>query len=711
MKQVITLSFVMAWAAVSILWAQTPMVSPTAGPMDMDSKVTALRHEQGPELTTMTHTPRRPRVFTGSLEPFFHGVASGDPLQDGVIIWTRITPSNIADYIQTGDSIMVIWRMGYDVNFRRQIRQDTVYTDASKDFTVKVDVRGLEADRTYYYEFEALNKRSLRGRTKTAPKRKNRDHVRFAVVSCSNYEAGYFNAYARIGEYNDLDAVIHLGDYIYEYPANVYGDTNLVDRRHDTVETVMLNEYRARYSQYRLDPNLRRCHQQHPFINVWDDHESANDAYKDGAENHDPVTEGTWEARKRAARQAFFEWIPIRPNADSSIYRALKFGTAVDLFMVDTRIEERDEQILDVTNPALYAPTRTMLGTTQRDWLFNNLSNSTALWKIVGNQVIFAQFNIGWFAALDPTFSPAALESIFLDIWDGYPAERLAIINYIEQNNLDDVIILTGDFHSAFAFDVADTVVNDLAGYTPVSNYDPATGAGAVAIEFATPSVTSANFDENLDPATSAFVEGAINNGIPGLLNNPNPHMKYADLDRHGYYLLDVDGCRAQCDFYFVDRIDTPTTVQNFGAGLKANCGDNHLTVASGPVISRKRQKVSAPMAPRKIDGSNPYVNNAVSPNPGTGPVGGLSTNAVVLSLFPNPSTDQLNAQYALENPAAVTFSIVDMQGREVARAVRGQQNEGVYALQLDVSSIPAGMYVLRLQADEEIVNQRVVIE
>lgn len=707
MKQVIT---IIAWAIIAMpgLMAQGIMKSPTAGPpsqvADLPTRVIPLTHSaETAEIAPVASDASTSKPFEGSLAPFYHGVASGDPLNDRVIIWTRVTPDNMAQYTQSGDSIKVIWRMATDKRMQRNLIEGETYTNASKDFTVKVDVTGLGPNRTYYYEFEALGARSLRGRTKTMPKRRSKDHVRLGVVSCSNYEAGYFNAYGRLAEQNDLDAVIHLGDYIYEYAANVYGDLSLTERRHEDFETVMLGQYRARYSQYRLDPDLRRAHQQHPFINVWDDHEIANDSYVEGAENHDSATQGDWEVRKAMAKKAYFEWIPIRQNPDGTIYRKIPMGPVGDLIMVDTRIEGRDEQIFDVTNPLLYAPDRTMLGETQRNWLFDNLSSSTGIWKVIGNQVIFSQFNIGWFSFFDPTADPLALESIFLDIWDGYPAERLAIINYIEQQNIEDVVILTGDFHSSFAFDVADTVVNELAGYTPVPNYNPETGEGAVAVEFATPSISSANFDENIGQATSDLAELVINNGFAQggvqLLNNPNPHMKFADLDRHGFYILDLNGCTAQGDYYFVDKLNEPSTGLDYAGGLKTNCGENHLVFAAGPA-EKKRDKVAAPIKPRDINEPS-----------GKRLVAEAAPEAAVLNIFPNPAAHKLNAQYALENEAQVSISLVDLQGREIAKADRGVQPAGLYVLQLDVTSIPAGIYLLKMDAGKTVINQRVIIE
>jgi alkaline phosphatase D len=617
-------------------------------------------------------------------------VASGDPLSDRVILWTRVTPNT-----QNDTTLMVTWAVATDTGMTNVVQSGTVTTDASRDYTVKVDADGLSSNSTYYYEFDALGNKSLRGRTRTAPTAAEADQLRFVVVSCSNYEAGYFSAYAGIAERNDLDAVLHLGDYIYEYPANVYGDTTLVERRHDSTEASNLDSYRARYSLYRLDHDLRSAHQQHPFINIWDDHETANDAWSGGAENHTDSTEGDWQTRRMMARQAYFEWIPIRDTPDGNIYRNLDYGDLVDVIMLDTRLAGRDSQILDVTNPALYAPTRTLLGDTQRQWFFDQLGTSTAKWKVVGNQVIFAQFNVGWAAV--PPQTPADVENIFLDIWDGYPAERLQIINYIRDQSINNVVFVTGDFHCSFGFDVADTVTNDAALYAPVDNYDPATGAGSVAIEFATPSISAANFDENVGAAQAAGLEFQINNPFPAPAppNVPNPHMKHVDLDRHGYVLLDLTSDRAQANWYYVDQLDLPNSPENFGAAYYSRDGENHLTAANAASPDKPNQEVPAPGQPRDL---------------GTGVVAPAAALAV-MGIYPNPAEASFVVQYALSQPGQVRMQLLNAQGQTVTPLLDANQRPGVYHLRVDVSNLPAGVYVLKGSQDGQLFARRVVVK
>src|SRR6185436_15167400 len=240
-------------------------------------------------------------------EPFAHGVASGDPLPDAVILWTRVTPRG-----PDTSRISVEWRLARDVELTDIVAAGSVDTDAEADFTVKLDVGSLEQATTYYYDFQALGVRSRVGRTRTLP-RGEAQRARIAVVCCANYPAGFFNAYRLVAERADLDLVLHLGDYLYEYGNGTFGDGAAIDRvPSPDREIVSLEEYRQRHAQYKRDPDLQEAHRQHPFVAIWDDHEVANNAYRDGAANHQPDSEGDWASRKAAAMRAYFEWMPIR---------------------------------------------------------------------------------------------------------------------------------------------------------------------------------------------------------------------------------------------------------------------------------------------------------------------------------------------------------------------------------------------------------------
>ena len=429
------------------------------------------------------------------LRPFYHGVASGDPLADRVIILTRLTP----DSGWTG-SADVLWRVATDTGMTNVIQNGTFTTDQNVDYTVKIDVSGLSPNTFYYYEFTHNGYNSIRGRTKTAPVGPV-DSLRFAVVSCANYEAGYFNAYKVIKDRNDVDAIIHLGDYIYEYEHDGYAFNATANRIWDPAnEIIVLNDYRTRYSTYHLDQDLMRLHQQFPFFNIWDDHEYANDAYIGGAENHTEGTEGAWVDRKAYAQQAYFEWIPIRPQGvgnDSIIYRVIPYGDLVDFIMLDTRIHGRDEQVA-ASSPDVNDTNRTILGADQFAWLKQQLSGSSKQWKVLGQQVMIAPLE-------------AFGQPVNADQWDGYASDRSKLMNYILDSNVTDVVAITGDIHTSWA--------NDM----PTATYQ-SDGTGSAFVEFVTTSVTS--------PGLSMSVPVS-------LIQAMNPHIKYTELTHKGFTILE----------------------------------------------------------------------------------------------------------------------------------------------------------------------------
>lgn len=294
-------------------------------------------------------------------------MASGDPLHDRVIPWTRATPKQWTDEVQGR------WYVATDARMKRVCCSGRFATDITRDFTVKIDVHGLDPGRTYYYQFETRGSSSPIGRTRTLRSAKA-GALRLAFVSCANFPYGYFNAYARIAERNDLDFVVHLGDYIYEYALGEYGDPALAGLRDvkPVNEIVSLLDYRMRHALYKTDADLQEVHRQHPFICVWDDHEAANDAYRNGAENHNPEQgEGSWQVRRRHAVRAYNEYMPIRSRSafDDQVYRHFQIGDLADLIMLDTRLHGRDKQAafktgtadLPVTDPIISDPQRTLL--------------------------------------------------------------------------------------------------------------------------------------------------------------------------------------------------------------------------------------------------------------------------------------------------------------------------------------------------------------
>jgi alkaline phosphatase D len=490
-----------------------------------------------------------------ALAPFYHGVASGDPTANSVIIWTRVTTSN--------STASVTWRVATDTAMMNIVKTGSVLTDAAKDFSVKADVTGLLSDKFYYYEFEYNNKMSLRGRTKTAPLSATAN-VRFAVVSCSNYAQGYFNAYKAIKDRNDVDAVIHLGDYIYEYGDGQFGGLfNL----QPATETLVLSDYRTRYNYYRLDSNLMRLHQQYPFFNVWDDHESADGSYTNGAANHTEGVEGTWVNRKAASIKAYHEWLPTRDmgTAGDIIYRSVRYGSLSELFFLDTRLKERDKQY-NVNLPAyLQNQQRKLIGATQLNWFTTSVTNSASQWKIIAQQVMMA---------------PVRLLSvpINMDQWDGYAGERNRLYNVIRGKS--NVVVLTGDIHSSWANELPDNY------YTPGNFFLPCRNSAGV--EFVVTSVTS---------RSKEYLNGIAQPAI----YTANAHIKYAELASRGYGIIDLRADKAQHEWYFVSTVTSPTFTTAFAKAYYVNNNTkclNQTTVAT--VAAPSKKGLQAPRLPRR---------------------------------------------------------------------------------------------------------------
>lgn len=522
---------------------------------------------------------------------FLHGVASGDPTADAIILWTRLS----AD----ATTVPVQWQLAEDKYFTRVIRSGDTTTSALSDYTVKIDVRDLNAGTEYYYRFRAGTVTSATGRTKTLPAA-GVSAVKLAVFSCSNYPAGYFHVYAKAAEITELDAVIHLGDYIYEYGENGYASENAAALNRQslpTTEILSLADYRARYAQYRSDVALQRLHATAPFIAVWDDHEISNDTWRDGAENHQP-DEGDFTARKLAALKAYFEWMPIRPvaaNDELTIYRQFEFGDLVNLLMLDTRVIGRDQQLsyASYTDPVsgqldsarfsadLSQANRTLLGSDQLQWLLDKLQQSDARWQLLGQQVLMGrmllpaaiatqQLSISDFAELaglaqlaaraqagDPTLTADQLAYLQanqarltpeviallqlppipynLDAWDGYPAERERILSAVSSAG-KKLLVLAGDTHNAWANHL------DLADGTPVG------------VELATSSVTSPGLEQYIgiaDRVAAAATEAGLVQLVPGL--------QYSNVYDRGFMLLNITRDTMRCDWIYIDSILSDT--------------------------------------------------------------------------------------------------------------------------------------------------------
>ena len=342
---------------------------------------------------------------------FEHGVASGDPTESSVILWTRVSRTNFRD-IHDDEQLSgiadanVSWRVATDESFTNVVNSGSTTVGSETDFTLKVDAQNLQSNTKYFYQFTVGPNSSVIGKTKTLPSG-TVDRVKLAVVSCSNYASGYFNVYKEIAQMGDLDAVIHLGDYIYEYADSGYGSLRKLEPTH---ELINLADYRMRHALHKKDSNSQQMHASLPMIAVWDDHEVANDTWISGAENHDATTEGNFAARKASAIKAYFEWMPIRPvtpGVDGRVYRQFKFGDLVNLLMLDTRQAGRDQQLsyasfltadgsfdAEKFQTELASTTRTMLGAEQKTWLKESLSSSIETWQVLGSQVLMMKNNL-----------------------------------------------------------------------------------------------------------------------------------------------------------------------------------------------------------------------------------------------------------------------------------------------------------------------------
>jgi alkaline phosphatase D len=494
-------------------------------------------------------TPRRGNAFD-------HGVASGDPLPDRVIIWSRVTPKNWER------GLAVKWRVARDPQMRQVVARGRVETSILRDFAVKVDVLGLQPAQTYYYQFSTHGARSVVGRTRTLPL--DAQAARLAMVSCANLPAGLFNVYALVARRTDLDAVLHLGDYLYEYRNGTFGDGAALGRVPvPDREILSLIDYRQRHAQYKLDADLQAAHRQHPFICVWDDHEFANNTWKDGADNHDS-TEGDWSTRKQAAMRAYFEWMPIReesPPSDVRIYRQFRFGTLADLLMLDTRLHGRDQQSparsggpdvgYPADDPVANDPARTLLGFDQEEWLADSLSRSRAdgvTWRLLGQQVMMAQVSLN-----------RGQSMLNFDVWDGYAAARRRLFERVRDQQVGNLVVLTGDIHSSWANELT------LNPWDPAS-YDPDTGRGALGVEFATPAVSSPGVS---DPVVATRRAERF--------RGASPHVKFVELHQRGYVLLDIDRERLQGEFWHVATVDAPSREETMAAAFVNEAGATRL--------------------------------------------------------------------------------------------------------------------------------------
>ncbi|MFG2317829.1 alkaline phosphatase D family protein [Streptomyces tendae] len=481
---------------------------------------------------------------------FLHGVASGDPLPDGILLWTRVTPTPEAiPGSGTGPDTEVSWVVATDKALTNVVAKGSVTATAASDHTVKADVRGLAPATDYWFRFAAGPTDSPVARTRTAPAHDAAvPGLRFGVVSCANWEAGYFSSYRHLAARGDLDAWLHLGDYIYEYGTGEYGTRDTVVRPHAPAHEILtLADYRIRHGRYKTDPDLQALHATAPVVAIWDDHEIANDTWSGGAENHTEGAEGSWAERQSAAKRAYFEWMPVRPAIAGTTYRRLRFGKLVDLSLLDLR-SFRSQQVA-LGNGEVDDPDRTLTGRAQLDWLKAGLASSDATWRLVGNPVMISPFAVGSLPAslLGPLAELLGLpkEGIALntDQWDGYTDDRRELLAHLRAHAIRNTVFLTGDIHMAWANDVPHH-----AGTYPLS--------ASAATEFVVTSVTS----DNLDDIVKVH-EGTVSAIAAPVIRAANRHVHWVDTDRHGYGVLDITADRTQMDYYVVsDRTDAAAT-------------------------------------------------------------------------------------------------------------------------------------------------------
>ncbi|MEV5428845.1 alkaline phosphatase D family protein [Streptomyces sp. NPDC052701] len=504
---------------------------------------------------------------------FLHGVASGDPLPDGVLLWTRVTPTPEAiPGSGAGPDTEVSWVVARDRAFTAVVAKGSTLATAASDHTVKADIRGLEPATDYFFRFSAGGTDSPVARTRTAPAADAAvAGLRFGVVSCANWEAGHFAAYRHLAARGDLDAWLHLGDYIYEYGTGEYGTRDTVVRPHAPAHEILtLADYRVRHARYKTDPDLQALHAAAPVVAIWDDHELANDTWSGGAENHTEGAEGAWAARQAAARQAYFEWMPVRPAIAGTTYRRLRFGRLADLSLLDLR-SFRSQQV-KLGDGEVDDPDRTLTGRAQLDWLKAGLQASDTTWRLVGNPVMISPFAIGSLSAdlLEPLARLLGLprEGLALntDQWDGYTDDRRELLAHLRAHAIRNTVFLTGDIHMAWANDVPVD-----AGTYPLS--------ASAATEFVVTSVTSDNLDDLVK-----VPEGTVSAVAAPVIRAANRHVHWVDTDRHGYGVLDVTAERAQMDYYVLSDRTRRDATSTWARSYRTRSGTQKVERTYDPV-------------------------------------------------------------------------------------------------------------------------------
>ncbi|GAB7359940.1 hypothetical protein MBLNU230_g7465t1 [Neophaeotheca triangularis] len=541
--------------------------------------------------------------FKPSQLNFTHGVASGDPYADSVILWTRASPmidnvddnSTVSGYVPlyyhgpqqvSTAPVCVEYKLSEDADFEHVQSSGTAYTSSDIDYTVKVEASNLNAFTRYYYQFNICGSdvSSPLGRTKTAPAADDDTaEIGLAVYSCSNYPFGYFNAYGNSARKDSVDYVIHLGDYIYEYAGDGdYGYGQSIDRVPSPEGiTYTLYDYRARLASYRTDLDLQMSHGQFPWIPVWDDHEIADNPYRDGFADMNNTEQSfindggiSVDQRKMNAVRAYFEWMPIRQvemDDNLRIWRSFSLGTLLDLVMLDTRMYDRSITDLywntDYVHLLSNEASRTLMGSRQENWFYNQLSHSKArgaAWRVIGSQIVFSNVNQ---SVVYGNVNPQNY-----DQWDGYQANRNRTLNHLYENDIGNNIMLSGDSHASW---VSDLVWLDHA------DYNASSGRGALGAEFAGSAVTSpCPYGQNISLATA--------NNYSDWLITHNPELQWQDLYYRGYFELQLSYHEVRASYFGLPTVINRNPNEISLANFTVKSGENRLQrpVAGGVVES-----------------------------------------------------------------------------------------------------------------------------
>ncbi|MGR3936935.1 alkaline phosphatase D family protein [Streptomyces sp. BRA346] len=483
--------------------------------------------------------------------PFTLGVASGDPLPDAVVLWTRLAPRAYepGNGLPEEGAVTVEWQIARDEHFSRVVARGTATAHAEFNYTVHVDAKGLEPDRVYWYRFRAGKWTSPAGRTRTTPSygAKIRD-MRFGLVSCQAYHDGYYTALKHLaGE--DLDAVFHVGDYHYEYAVSAVGGArNYTDRTlpaHFNTETMTLGDYRLRYALYKSDPDLQAAHAAFPWFVTWDDHETENNYADDIDEHGNPPEE--FLIRRAAAYRAYWENMPLRmpqrpDGPDMRLYRRFHYGRLAQFDILDTRQYRSNQAYGDgwqYPGPESEDPSRTLTGATQERWLLDGFRRSTATWNVLPQQVTFSQRKN----------TTAERSQLSMDSWDGYPASRSRVLDGVQQAGVDNLVVLTGDVHVHYAFDIKKDFNNP--------------SSPTLGVEFVGTSVTSGKDGADKPANWSTYMAA-------------NPHMKFYN-GRRGYVTVTLDGNQARADYKTVSAVTTPGAPLTTAASFVSEAGNPGL--------------------------------------------------------------------------------------------------------------------------------------